>query len=475
MDIAIINTWLITFKGTKLGIIKNGALGVENGRISYVGPTEGFDYKAAERVIDATDHVTMPGLINAHIHTALTLLRGGAQDLPEIEWMNKGIIPLAMHMAPEDLILGSKLGVLEGLRSGATTFAEYTVNIADVIENLYLPWGVRVVGTEMINEVGYSRSDLKPTDLYQFDPSKGESELKRANKFFQKFRSEELVSCMYGPQALDMISLELLETVKEQAIEKNAKINMHVAQGQRERLQITGRYGKDMSTVKVLHTNGLLGPFLLAVHCHDTDEKERRLMVQEKVKMVACPSSISMIDGIVPPVGHYIELGGDAGLGTDQAPGPGHHNLFREMRVASILTKTLQKDPTALPAWKALQLATIGGAKVLAIDDKVGSLEVGKQADIITIDLRYLHLTPTVNRPFRNFIPNLVYSATGTEVDNVIINGKIIMHKGKFLEIDEQAIITEANNRAKQIFESASEDWKKANSKLVKYTQEGWL
>jgi len=475
MDIAIINTWLVTFQGDNLGIIQDGSLGIEDGKITYVGSTNGFNYKEADRIIDGTNHVTMPGLINGHIHTPLTLLRGGAQDLPEIEWMNKGILPLAMHMNLEDLIWGSKLGVLEGLRTGTTTFAEYTINAADILEKVYLPWQVRVVATEMINEVGYSRIHLKPTDLYEFDPSKGENELKRAQELFRKFSSEELVTCMYGPQALDMVSLDLLKTIKEQAVEQNAGIHMHVAQGQRERLQITGRYGKNASTVKVLHKNGLLGPFLLAAHCHDTNEIERELMVREGVKMVVCPSAIGMIDGIVPPVGHYVELGGSAGLGTDQAPGPGSHNLFREMRTASLLTKTLHKDPTRLPAWKTLQLATIGGAKILGIDDKVGSLEVGKQADVITLNLRHPHLTPTVSRPFRNFIPNLVYSTNGTEVDNVIINGKVILYEGKFVNINEQDILEEANIRAKRIFESASEDWKKANSKLVKYTQEGWL
>ncbi|MFX1250827.1 MAG: amidohydrolase family protein [Promethearchaeota archaeon] len=475
MDIAVINTWLITFKGNNLGIIQNGALGIENGKIIYVGLTEGFDYNVADRVIDGTNHVTMPGLINAHTHTGLTLLRGGAQDLPEIEWMNKGIGPIARHATQEDLIWGSKLGVLEGLKSGTTTFAEYTRNVANLIKNVYLPFGVRVVATETINEISANRTHLKPTDLYEFDRSKGEEEFKRAIELFQKYDSQKLVSCMYGPQALDMISLELLATIKNQAIDQNAKIHMHVAQGGREHLQIIGRYGQEMSTVKVLHKHEMLGSFLLAAHCHGTTPQERELMVQQKVKLVVCPSSIGMIDGIVPPVGHYISLGGSAGLGSDQAPGPGHHNMFYNVRLATILTKILLKDPTALPAWKSLQLATILGAKVLGIDDKVGSLEVGKQADIITINLGYPHLTPTVSHPFRNFIPNLVYSANGTEIDNIIVNGKIIMREHKLPNINEQSILEEANIRARRIFESATEDWTQANSKLVNDVREGWL
>lgn len=475
MDLAIINTWLMTFQGDNLGIIENGALGVEGDEIQYVGPTEGLDYKKADKIIDGKNHVTMPGLVNAHIHTGLTILRGGAQDLPEIEWMNKGIGPLAKHLKPEDFIVGAKLGVLEALRTGTTTFAEYTGNVEKLVEQVYLPFGARVVATETINEVSRNRAHLKPTDLYEFDRAKGEKSFQRNTALFDKFQDEELVSCMYGPQALDMISLELLESIKEAALERGSKIHMHVAQGGRERLQITGRYGKNASTVKVLDEHGFLDEHLIAAHCHDTTEEERATMVKKGVKMVGCPSSISMIDGIIPPVDSFVSFGGNVGFGTDQAPGPGLHNMFREMRTISLLTKTMKKDPTALPAWEVLRLATSGGARILNLEEKIGSLERGKKADVIMISCEKANLTPLVAKPFRNFVPNLVYSSYGNEVDHVIINGRLIMEENKFVKIDEQAIIKEANTRAGRIFEEATEDWKKAGSKLVKYAKEGFL
>jgi len=156
-------------------------------------------------------------------------------------------------------------------------------------------------------------------------------------------------------------------------------MHLHLAQGGRERLQIRGRYGDAASTVSVLREHGLLGDYHIAAHCHDTDEAGRELMADAKVRMASCQSSISMIDGIVPPLSHYVEdLGGTAGLGTDQTPGPGNHNMFREMRTASLLAKVTHQNPTRLPAWKALELATIGGAKVLQLDDRIGSLEVGQ-------------------------------------------------------------------------------------------------
>jgi 5-methylthioadenosine/S-adenosylhomocysteine deaminase len=129
LDIAIINTKLLTFSGNNLGIIDNGGLGIVDGQISYSGSMSGFNYKDADKIIDGKNHVTMPGLVNAHIHTGSTILRGGAQDLPEIEWMNKGIGPIARKMNPEDLVIGAKLGVMEGLKSGTTTFCEYAGNV----------------------------------------------------------------------------------------------------------------------------------------------------------------------------------------------------------------------------------------------------------------------------------------------------------------------------------------------------------
>jgi 5-methylthioadenosine/S-adenosylhomocysteine deaminase len=466
----------MTCTGKGLGIMPNGGLGIEDGLISFVGKSRDLDYKKASWIIDGSHHITMPGLINAHAHTGLTLLRGCAQDLPEIEWMNKGLGPLTKYLKSEDFILGSKLAVLEGLRSGTTTFAEYAGSVSSLVKNVYLPLGARVVAIETINEVSSDRTRLKPTDLYEFDESKGSAALKRGNKLFQEYRDNELVSVMYGPQAVDFCSLELLLDIKQQAMDRGGcKIHMHVAQGKRERLQIKGRFGTNFTTVKILEDNGLLDNKLVAAHIHDTTVEDRSLMVQNGVNMVGCPTSIATIDGIVPPLGHYVKLGGTAAIGTDQAPGPGHYNMFQEMRMASILTKVKDADPTALPPWQSLQLSTTGGATALGLINKIGSLEVGKQADIITIDLKKLNMTPIIENPFRNLIPNLVYSSTGKEVDNVIVSGEIILSDSQFSNVDESAIIEEANKRARTVFMEASDEWTKAGSKMVSYHQNSYL
>jgi 5-methylthioadenosine/S-adenosylhomocysteine deaminase len=475
MDIAIINTTLITMQGKGLGILPNASIGIENGQIRYINEMNTSDYKNADQIIDGTNHVTLPGFINSHIHSGITLLRGAAQDVPEIEWMNKSLGPFVKYMTPEDQIIGSKLGILEGLCCGTTTFAEYSRNVELLVDEVYLPWGVRTVAIETINEISADRSCLKPNDLYEFDRDKGDKAFKTANQLFDKYKTTPLVSMMYGPQALDMVSVDLLKEIQLECQNKLSKVHMHIAQGERERLQIEKRFGKDRSTVKVLNTHGFLDSNLIATHIHDTSSQERELLVKKGVHMVGCPSSISLIDGIVPPVAHYLSLGGVAALGTDQAPGPGHHNMIREIRTISLLSKVIKQDPTVLPAWEALKLSSINGSRVLGLDSKIGTLEVGKQADIITIDLKKINLTPTVYQPFYNFVPNLVYSMTGNEVDNVIINGKIIMNDYSFVEIDQENVSEEANRAAKRIFELAEEDWTQANSRLVQSHKDGHL
>lgn len=472
-DIAVIHTWLLTFQDAGLGIIKDGCICTKEDTITFVGKTADCEYTSADIVIDGSNHVTMPGLVNAHTHTGLTLLRGCAQDLPEIEWMKKALGPLARHMDKEDRILGSKLGVLEGIRSGSTTFSEYAQNVSELIDTVYTPCGARVVATETINETVYKKG-LSPADVYEFDRDKGEKAIKRTENMFKKYTDNEMVTCLYGPQALDMVSLKTLKTIKELATRRKCKIHMHVAQGERERLQIKGRYGKNATTVKVLEKNRFLDDSLIAVHIHDTTEKERELLVKKNVSMVGCPSSIGMIDGVVPPISHYMQLGGGAGLGTDQAPGPGTHNMFKEMRMASMFSKVNAKDPAVMPAWESLQLGTLQGAHVLGINT-IGGLVPGKKADIITVDISRVNCAPVISKPFHNFVPNLVYSTTGAEVDNVIIDGKLIIHNNQFTYIDENKIIEEANKRAQNIVERAEEDWKREQSKFVEYVEKGWM
>lgn len=474
MDTLIRDATLLTFRDDALGIVEDGAIGVSGDEIAYVGPAAECD-ASADTEIDGSGTVTLPGLVNAHAHTRHTLLRGGAQDVPEIEWMNRALGPLAGHATPEDEIVGSRIGVLEAVRGGVTTIGEYAGEVGRLVEEVYRPLGVRVVAIETINEVPDDRADLGPHDLYPFDREKGETALDRAEDLFEEYADDPLVEPAYGPQALDMVSPDLLSKITSRAREHDRDVHVHVAQGERERLQIEERYGADETTVSVLDDRGALDDFLVAVHCHGTTPAERDRLVERGTRMVACPSSIGMIDGEVPPVADYVERGGVAGVGTDQAPGPGHHNLLREARTASLLSKVETADPTALPAWKALRLATVEGAKALGIADEVGTLEEGTKADVVTIDVEALGVAPTVSRPFHTAVPNLVHSTTGREVRDVFVAGEPILRDGDFVAVDSAETVAEAEERAARIFADAEDDWRAADSELVERADEGWL
>ncbi len=474
LDLAIVNTCALTMADDRLGLLPDATIGIEGGELVFVGPSDSTAVDA-DRIIDGTNRVTMPGVVNVHAHTGLTLLRGGAQDVPEIEWMNRALGPLAEAMDDTDHVAGAKLGVLEALFSGVTTVCEYASNVERLVEAVYDPIGVRVVATETINAVGESKADLGPDDPYPLDEKKGYAALERNEALFDRYADHERVSCLYGPQALDMVPPELLAAIRDRAREQDRGIHMHVAQGERERRQIEARYGLGETTVGVLEELGLLSDRLLAAHIHDASPAERERLAEAGVRLAANPSSIAAIDGIVPPLTEYRDYGGVAGIGTDQAPGPGGHDFLRELRTTALLSKVDQEDPAAFPAWEALRVATIEGARALGIDDRVGSLEPGKRADVVVFDLEHPSTVPTVTRPLHTAVANLVYGANAGLVETVIVDGDVVVDEGELRTGDEGEILETAQRRAETVFDEAATQWEEAESTLARRVADGWL
>jgi len=249
---------------------------------------------------------------------------------------------------------------------------------------------------------------------------------------------------------------------------------MHVAQGGREAIQMRLRYGT--TTVRFLDEIGFLDDGLLAAHCHQASDEEVALLAARDVRYVSCPSSIGIIDGITPPLALYLASGGrSAALGSDQASGNNCHNMLMEMKVAALLNKTRHRDPTVLPAWKTLRIATIEGATAIGLGDQIGSLEPGKKADLIILNLKAPHMTPIISRPVRNIAPNIVYSARGDEVEAAIIDGKVVMKEGRVLTMDEEQVIAEAQRAAEIITSRAAEEFMAAGSLLTEAVKKGLL
>lgn len=477
VDLLIENGHILTMTGRGVGLIESGSVAVEAGKIVKVGKSHEFSSirNNVGKKIDATGKAVMPGLIDAHIHTYLTLLRGEAQDVPETEWMIKTVAPFSRHLDEESMAKGSALGVLEAIKSGTTLFGDYGSKMDRIVRDVYGKFGARANVCTSVNEIRtLSGQDVnKP---YEFDADVGKQKLKENLKLVETWHNafEGRVTCCLGPQAADMMSKEMLLRIKEIAEEKGLMMHFHLAQGGRERTQIRLRYGE--STVRFLDMIGFLGPRLMGVHCHGADCDEIRLIAERGVRMISCPSSIGLIDGIVSPLHTYLAAGGQsAALGSDQACGNNCHNMFAEMKIAALLNKVRQGDPTVLPAWKVIRLATVEGARTLGLADRVGTLEAGKEADIILVDLRKPHLTPVLFGPVPNIAPNLVYSARGSEVTTVIVGGQVIVDQGKVLSVDEDQVMEEAQRAAEKVASAAEQEFSEAGSKLAEDVKSGLL
>lgn len=474
VDYIIRNAIILTMKGSGIGLIENGSVAIDDGRIVAVGKSGKVSMKidGAEERFDASGKVVMPGLINGHVHTIGTIARGECQDVPEIEWMIKTAAPFSKYMTGELAVKSSALGVLEGLKTGTTLFAEYGSYLDELTSKVYLKFGVRVFLCNPISEV-VELAGQDPYKPYCLDKGKGRRMLREAIRIIDKWDGalENRIKCCLAPVAADMLTKETLLEVKDLAEKMNLLMHIHLAQGGRESIQIKLRY--KTTTVKFLDDIGFLTPRLIGAHCHGASEEEIRLIAERGVRMASCPTSIALIDGMVSPLYEYLRAGGKAAiLGTDQANGNNCLNMFREMKMAAILNKVRHKDPTVLPAWRILRIATIEGARCLELDSLIGSIEAGKRADLIIINMRKPNLTPVLFKPIRNIAFNLVYSANGSEVEMVMVDGEILVEDGKCIKVDEKKIIEEAQKAAEKLAERCADEYVKADSMLMRYQRE---
>lgn len=471
--IIIHHATVMTMEGPGVGMLTEAAVAIKENQIVAVGKTEDVlrDYQA-HTYIDGKNKLVMPGLIDAHIHTGISIVRGVAQDMSN--WMHQGIWPYMKHMTQEDALAGSLMNIVEGLKAGTTTFVDYDDPMHLIVEH-YARVGARARVASMINEMPADVGLIPVGELYPLDRSIGERKIQENIQLFEKWHEQEngRITCLFGPQGPDMLSQDLLLEVKQIAEKYDTRLHMHVAQGDREIYQMVKRYGK--RSIQYLDEIGYLNDRLIAVHLTEATKEETELVAKRGASLIYCAGSIGIIDGLVPPVYEFIEAGGTAGLGSDQAPGNNCNNMFNEMKFAAILNKVKRQDPRVFPAWMPLRMATIEAAKAIGLDDEVGSLAVGKKADIIIIDMEQPNLTPVLFDPIRNIVPNLVYSAKGNEVETVIIDGQIVMENRVLKTIDEKEVIRQAQQAATAISERAKDDIETVHSDVYQMMKDGYL
>lgn len=415
-DILIENGLILPMDGFRRAI--RGDIAITGDRISALG--RGLKVKA-EVVIDASHMAVLPGLVNAHTHLSMTLLRGVADDIQLMEWLETQIWPIERNLTADDCYAGALLGCLEMIKSGTTCFADqyfFMEHVARAVEE---------AGLRGVLSYGIIEKD---------DPARRESELRAGEELVKSCQGKAngRVLTMFGPHAAYTCSPECLTRVKELAKQYRVGIHIHLSESQEEVRQISERYGR--RPVEHLEALGFLGPEVLAAHCIWLTDDEIATLRKRGVKPVHNPVSNMKIACGTSPVQKMLAAGIPVALGTDGAASNNSLDMFREMKFAALLGKAHDLDPTALPAWSVLEMATINGARALGLEKEIGSLEAGKKADLVLVDLRKPHLTP-----LHNVASHLVYSVTGGDIDTVIVDGKILMRGRRVLTLDEYRVL----------------------------------
>lgn len=429
-DILIYNCTILPMNG-KDTIIKNGSIVTEKDRIIYVGRETKAPKIKAEIIIDGRGKVATPGLINCHTHLPMTLFRGIAEDQPLTTWLTQTIWPLEAKLTPNDIYQGALLGCLENIKNGTTTFADmyfHEEKIAKAVEKA----GLRAVLAQGIIEAE--------------NREKGERMLKEGVEFAQKYNgyADGRVTTQLGPHAVYTCSPQLLTQTREEASKLNIGMHIHLAESKQMAKLVKKRYG--LTEIELLESINFLKSNVLAAHCIYLTEKEMRTMAKHNVKVSYNPTANMKIASGTPKIKTLIDLGITVGIGTDGPASNNNLDMFKEMKTAALLQKIRYMDPTVLQAQQVLEMATTDGAKALGLEKTVGSLEVGKKADIILIDFRKPHLTP-LHDPYAN----IVYSARGSDVDTVIVDGKLLMEGRKVKTLDELEVMQKAQRTASNL------------------------
>ncbi len=432
LDILIIGGTLLTMS-EKMEVIENPAIGVKDGKILFIKKGEHLPEYSAKEILDASGSIVMPGLINTHIHSPMTCFRGLADDLPLMEWLNNYMFPVeSRHVNREMVYDGAMLAIAEMILSGTTTFSDVYFYESSVARAA-IDSGIRALSTQGI-------IDFPAPD--NLEPSR---KIEIAEKFIEKWTGvSPLIAPALACHTPFTCSTETLTVIKGVARKANLPYMIHLAETRDEIKIVKERYG--MTPVRYLHSLGILDNLTIAVHCVCIDQEEIDILADYGVKVSHNPESNMKLASGVAPIPKLLEKGVTVGLGTDGCASNNNLDMFTEMDTAAKIHKAVTLDPTVMDAKTVLRMATIEGAKVLGLEDKIGSIEAGKCADIIILDMQKPHLTPLYN-----YYSQIVYSASGSDVSTAIIDGKVVMKERRLFTMDIDSVMKKVRKIAETI------------------------
>jgi 5-methylthioadenosine/S-adenosylhomocysteine deaminase len=425
-DLVVSGRYVVTM-GTPRRVIENGAVAIRGQRIVAVGTRAEIDrvWQPAQR-IDRPNGLLAPGLINTHTHAAMSLFRGVADDLKLQDWLNNFIFPAEAKNVTADFVRwGTRLACLEMMLSGTTTFTDMYY-FEDVVAEATKESGMRGVLGETV--IGFPVADAKtPADALKF-----------SEKFLIRFHDDPLIVPAIAPHALYTNSDETLKASRALANKYHAPILIHVSETKKENDDNLAK--RHQTPVQTLNSLGVFNGRTVAAHCVWVDAGDRAMLKSAGVGVAHCPSSNMKLASGAAPVVEMLKLGIPVGLGPDGPAGSNNDfDMFEEADLAAKLQKLVRNDPEALPAAQAFEMATIGGARVLGMEKEIGSLETGKRADLITLDLNAPNAVPLYD-----VYSQLVYALKGSNVQDVVVNGRTIVKDKRSLTLDSEAVIAKA-------------------------------
>lgn len=384
---------------------------------------EGFK---ADKIIDGSNKLGMPGLINGHTHIAMSLLRNYADDLPLWQWLTTKIWPIEAKLDGEDVYWGSMLSILEMIKGGTTCFSDMYF-FMDETARAVQESGIKAVLCNAL--IGNNDENMV--------------QLKKSEELFKRWKNIEdnRIKFIMGPHAPYTCSIEYLKEVIKMSEKLDTNIHIHLSESKKEVEDSLKAFGK--SPIKLMEEIGLFNRKTIAAHCVHLSEEDIDILSQYDVSVVNNPGSNLKLGNGFAPVDKLLSKGVNVALGTDGASSNNNQDMFEEINLASIINKGVSGDCTSVPAYTAIKMATINGAKALGLDKECGTIEEGKRADIILIDLNKPHTCPR-----HNLISAATYSIQSSDVDTVIVDGKIIMENREVKTLDEEKIMYYAAKRA---------------------------
>ncbi len=424
VDLIIENGVVLTMDPSR-SIIENGVVVIDKGKIIDLGDSAILSKYESTEKINAHEKLVMPGLINTHTHTGNTIYRGIADDLPLKDWLEKFIFPLEAKFCNKELvILSAKLSIIEMIKAGTTTFSDMYYFENEV--------------AQVAKEIGI-RAELAETLLDFPSPTVKTSDegLKYTEDLICNWKNDPLIKIAVAPHAPYTCNASTLKKAKTLADKYNVSFHLHLSETENEFNESLKK--NNATPVEYLSRLGVLEGNVFAIHCVHLSENDREILRKNKIGVsYNAQSNMKLASGIAP-VADLLRRNILVGIGTDGAASNNTLNLFEEMDMGSKLQKVFTKDSTVLNAKTVVEMATLNGARLLGLENNCGSIEKGKNADIILIDLNLPHLIPIYN-----FYSHLVFAMNGSEVNTVIVNGKVLMQNRKLKTIDEEAVLREA-------------------------------